>query len=48
MSKEKQIEEEWVKDNNKRTCSACGYFYLSNNDDFRYCPNCGSKMKGGE
>ena len=43
----KQSEGEWIKDNNKRTCSLCGYLYYSNNDNFNYCPNCGAKMKGG-
>lgn len=43
----KQNNGKWVKDNNKRTCSLCGYSYYSNNDDFCYCPNCGAKMKGG-
>ena len=38
---------EWIKDNNKRTCSLCGYLYYSNNDNFYYCPHCGAKMKGG-
>lgn len=43
----KQSVGEWVKDNNKRTCSLCGYLYYSNNDKFHYCPNCGAKMEGG-
>ena len=38
---------QWLKYGNKHTCSACGYNYWSNNDDFKYCPDCGAKMKGG-
>ena len=42
----KQKEGKWIKDNNKRTCSLCGYLYYSNNDNFNYCPNCGAEMRG--
>ena len=36
----------WVKENNKRTCSECGYYYFGNSTDTNYCPNCGAKMDG--
>ena len=38
----------WLKYGNKHTCSTCGYNYWSNNDDFKYCPDCGAIMKGGK
>lgn len=34
----------WIKSNNQRTCSECGYFYFSNNVDTNYCSKCGAKM----
>ncbi len=43
----KQSEGEWKKRGNEKTCSLCKFIYYSNNDDWNYCPNCGSKMKGG-
>lgn len=33
-------------------CSKCGYFYIEADPqaktEYKYCPHCGSKMKGGE
>lgn len=29
-------------------CSACGEYYWQYFKTFRYCPNCGAKMDGGE
>ena len=43
-----QKQAHWIKEYNKHTCSACGYNYWTNNDDFNFCPKCGAKMKGGE
>ena len=37
---------EWIKEGNKKTCSVCGFFYHSNNDDWNGCPNCLAKMDG--
>lgn len=34
----------WMKSNNERKCSLCGYFYFTNTKSFNYCPNCGAKM----
>lgn len=34
----------WKKRGNERTCSVCEFIYYSNNDDWNFCPNCGSKM----
>ena len=42
----KQIEGEWRRDKNARTCSECGFQYLARAGFFGYCPNCGAKMKG--
>lgn len=36
----------WIKEGNKKTCSVCGFFYHSNNDDWNGCPNCLAKMDG--
>jgi hypothetical protein len=36
----------WRKRKNERTCSECEFTYYSNKDGWRYCPNCGAKMKG--
>ena len=36
----------WIKCGNKKTCSNCAFIYYSNNDNFAYCPSCGSKMDG--
>lgn len=44
----KQKEGEWYKDGNGRTCSQCGYKYWAKDTVFNYCPNCATKMKGGE
>ena len=35
---------EWEKRGNKKTCSLCGFIYFSNNDNFKFCPNCGTRM----
>ena len=45
----KQSEGEWEKKYDKApryVCSSCNHLY--NNKEYKYCPNCGSKMKGGE
>ena len=34
----------WIKDNNKRTCSECGYYYFSNDVNAKYCAECGTAM----
>jgi len=34
----------WIKEDNKRTCGNCGFYYFSNNDDFAFCPSCGFKI----
>lgn len=39
---------EWIKEGNKKTCSVCGFFYHSNNDNWNGCPNCLAKMDGGK
>lgn len=36
----------WIKDNNKRTCSRCGWYYFSNGVDSNYCSECGARMNG--
>ena len=44
----KQKEGEWKKANEKYpryVCTACNHLY--NNKGYKYCPNCGAKMKGG-
>lgn len=38
----------WIRINNKRTCSECGYYYFSNGVDANYCSECGAKMDGGK
>ena len=35
----------WRKHMNEKCCSVCRFIYYSNNDDFNYCPNCGTKME---
>ena len=45
----KQSEGEWVKKYEKApryVCTACNHLF--NNKEYKFCPNCGSKMKGGE
>jgi rubrerythrin len=45
----KQIEGEWKKVYDKApryVCTSCNHLY--NNKEYKYCPNCGAKMKGGE
>lgn len=37
----------WIKKGNEKKCSACDFIYYSNNDEWRYCPNCGARMAGG-
>lgn len=37
----------WIKRRNERTCSKCRFIYYNSNDDFNYCPNCGTDMQGG-
>lgn len=44
----KQIEGEWVKRGNEKTCSLCKFIYYSNNDEWNFCPNCGAHMSGGK
>lgn len=52
----KQKEGEWITSDipqEKYVCSVCGgacwyYDYQGDVAKSRYCPNCGSKMKGGE
>ena len=38
----------WIKDNNKHTCSRCGWYYFSNGVDNNYCSECGARMNGKE
>lgn len=43
----KQSEGEWKKVSEKYpryVCTACNHLY--NNKEYKYCPNCGAKMKG--
>ena len=41
-----KLEGEWLKNANEiYKCSLCGAF--GNPNYFRFCPNCGAKMKGG-
>lgn len=35
----------WEKYGNKRTCSKCNFSYFTGDDGFKYCPDCGAKMK---
>lgn len=45
----KQSEGEWVKKYEKApryVCTSCNHLF--NNKDYKFCPNCGAKMKGGE
>ena len=45
----KADEGEWKKVSDrypKYVCTACNH--LGNNRDYRYCPYCGAKMRGGE
>lgn len=35
----------WEKYGNKKTCSKCNFTYFSSDDGFKYCPECGTKMK---
>lgn len=35
----------WGKYGNKRTCSKCNFSYFTGDDSFKYCPDCGAKMK---
>lgn len=45
----KQNEGEWKKIYDKApryVCTACNHLY--NNKEYKYCPNCGAIMKGGE
>jgi NADH pyrophosphatase NudC (nudix superfamily) len=30
------------------TCSICNAHYIGTHEDFKYCPNCGCRMKGVE
>ncbi len=44
----KQSEGEWKQEYNsfpRYVCTHCNHLY--NNKSFKYCPNCGAKMKGG-
>lgn len=44
----KQIKGEWIKKYDKApryVCSVCNHLF--NNKEYKYCPNCGAKMKGG-
>ena len=51
--KQSEGEWKWISDDDC-ICSACGkVFYSADNADagtsfWKYCPNCGAKMKGGE
>ena len=36
----------WIKYGNKRTCQNCDYSFWSSGQEFKYCPDCGAKMKG--
>lgn len=45
----KQKEGEWIKKYDKApryVCSICNHLF--NNKEYKYCPNCGAKMKGAE
>ena len=45
----KQKEGRWKKIYDKApryVCTACNHLF--NNKEYKYCPNCGAKMKGGE
>ena len=45
----KQSEGEWKKVSDKfprYRCTICGHLY--NNREYKYCPFCGARMKGGE
>ena len=45
----KQSEGEWKKFQElypRYVCTACNHLF--NNKSYKYCPNCGAKMKGGE
>ena len=34
----------WLKNRNERMCSICKFIYYNSNDDFTFCPNCGTRM----
>lgn len=36
----------WIKENNKRTCSRCGWYYFGDGKGNNYCSDCGAKMDG--
>ena len=41
----------WVKwEGDVLTCSNCKHYWIQSGDqyDFKYCPNCGADMRGGE
>ena len=45
----KQSEGEWKKLYEKApryVCTSCNHLF--NNKEYKYCPNCGARMKGGE
>lgn len=45
----KHREGEWKKMYDKApryVCTSCSHLY--NNKEYKYCPNCGARMKGGE
>lgn len=45
----KQSEGVWIKKYDKApryVCSVCNHLF--NNKEYKYCPNCGAKMKGAE
>lgn len=44
----KATKHHWEKYGNKRTCSKCNFTYFTGDEGFKYCPECGTKMKGGE
>lgn len=51
----KQSEGEWITDDLGNVCTKCGRTYDPDFDikprmikQFKYCPNCGAKMKGAE
>lgn len=49
MGYSKRSEGEWKKVAEKYpryACTSCNHLY--NNKEYKYCPNCGAKMKGGE
>lgn len=35
----------WEKYGNKRTCSKCNFTYFTGDDGFKYCPECGVKVR---